>query len=124
MSLKTDQKKILEKILAMPVGDMDLARYGVSSEHEGKELTKAELLMYQLVERGCKGDMFAIREILDRLLGKPAQHIQAEVKTQSYYDFLMEVAHRNGLDKKPTPEIIEVKAIEETQGTDLLGDLE
>lgn len=123
MSLRSDQKKILERILALPVGD--LAQYGISLEHDGKSLTKADLIMIQLVERGCTGDLMAIREILDRLLGKPSQYINAEVKTTSYYDFLMQIVHEEQLEKKPSSEIIEVKAEEPKQlpGADLLGDL-
>ena len=126
MGLKSDQRAILEKILALPVGDFDLHRYGISSEHEGKSLTKAELLMIQLVEHGCSGDMFAIREILDRLLGKPAQKIEAKVEQRSYYDFLMTIVAEDQKKKVLPPEIIEVKAIEETKqlpGHDLLEDL-
>ena len=126
MSLKSDQKAILEKILALPVGDLELAGYGISSEYEGKQLTKAELVMIQLVDRGCKGDMFAIREILDRLLGKPAQKIEAKVETRSYYDFLMTIVEEDQKKKPLPPEIIEIKQIEEKKelpGHDLLGDL-
>lgn len=123
MSLKSDQREILEKILALPVVDFDLARYGLSSEYEGKKLTKAEALMIQLVERGCSGDLMAIREVLDRLLGKPAQFINAEVKTTSYYDFLMTIVHDEQRDKKPLREVIEVKPEPEPVDYDLLGDL-
>lgn len=121
MSLKSDQKAILEKILALPVGDFDLPRYGISSEFEGRRLTKAELLMIQLVERGCSGDMVAIKEILDRLLGKPAQFINAEIKQTSYYDFLMQIVHDEQRDK-PT-KVIEVKPETPEIDHDLLGDL-
>lgn len=121
MSLKSDQRAILERILALPVVEFDLARYGLSSHYEGKVLTKAEALMIQLVERGCSGDMIAIREILDRLLGKPAQFIQAEIKQTSYYDFLMEIVHTEQREQKPL-RTIEVQP-EPEPGHDLLGDL-
>lgn len=129
MSLKSDQRAILEKVLALPVVDFDLARYGLSSEYEGKKLTKAEALMIQLVERGCSGDMTAIKEIMDRLLGKPAQFINAEIKQTSYYDFLMEIVHTEQRDKIPLreQEVIEVKPEPDNPipdiGADLLGDL-
>lgn len=119
MSLKTDQKAILEKILALPVVNFDFARLGLSSEFEGKVLTKGELLMIQLVERGCSGDLQAIKEILDRLLGKPAQFINAEIKQTTYYDFLMQIVHDEQRDKA-----IEVKPQNpEKIDHDLLGDL-
>ena len=121
MSLKSDQKAILEKVLALPVGDFDLPRYGISSEFEGRRMTKAELLMIQLVERGCGGDMTAIKEILDRLLGKPAQFINAEVKTTTYYDFLMQIVHDEQRDKPI--KTIQVKPEPEQIDHDLLGDL-
>ena len=129
MSQKSDQRAILEKVLALPVVDFDLARYGLSSHYEGQVLTKAEALMIQLVERGCGGDLTAIKEILDRLLGKPAQFINAEVKTTSYYDFLMEIVHTEQREKIPLREMktLVVKPQPETKtlppGHDLLGDL-
>lgn len=121
MSLKTDQKAILEKILTLPVVNFDFARLGLSSEFEGKVLTKGELLMIQLVERGCSGDLQAIKEILDRLLGKPAQFINAEIKTPTYYDFLMQIVHDEQRDKPL--KTIEVKPEPEKIDHDLLGDL-
>lgn len=122
MSLKSDQRAILEKILALPVVDFDLARWGLSSQYEGKVLSKAEALMIVLVERGCGGDLTAIKEILDRLLGKPAQFINAEIKQTSYYDFLMQIVHDERREEKPL-RIIEIKAEPEKIDHDLLGDL-
>jgi len=123
VSTKSDQKKILEKILALPVGDLDLPLYGLSSDYEGKGLTKSEVLMIQLVERGCTGDLMAIREILDRLLGKPSQYINAEVKTTTYYDFLMELVHDEQKNKLPAPQKVIDVTPEPEPGADLLGDL-
>jgi hypothetical protein len=56
---------------------------------EGARPTYAELLVAQLLQRAINdGEMKAIVEILDRLLGKSVQH--TEVKTQlSYADFLL-----------------------------------
>lgn len=57
---------------------------------EGARPTYAQLLVAQLVQKAVmEGDMKAIQEILDRLLGKSVQH-NTSVSTQvTYKDFLL-----------------------------------
>lgn len=119
MGFKDDQKELFQRILDQVVTPEELAKYGIASN---RPMTKAEIISWHLANRACLGDLNAIKELFDRLLGKPAQSITAEVKQTTYVDFLMKIAKEEGITKK----VIEVepdppKAL--PPGYDLLGDL-
>lgn len=80
---------------------------------EGARPTCAQLIVAQLVHKaGVDGDLTAIREILDRLLGKPVQHNQHVTATLSYQDFLLSIVDEREkkelgiIDVSPEPESV------------------
>ena len=107
MSGEQDLKIILEKVLALPVSDLE--RYGIVLDGKTPQtMTKLELMTIQLVEDACTGNRDAIKEIFDRLIGRPTQHVTKQVHVQTYHDFLMQIVHQDELDKPTRPEIIHV----------------
>lgn len=84
-------RELLEEALTCEAQNPELYSHLLVSlgASEGSRPTYAQLLVAQLVQKAIlDGDMKAIQEILDRLLGKSVQH--TEVKTQmTYADFLL-----------------------------------
>ena len=75
--------------------------------NQNQKPTHAQLIVAQLVQKGIEGDMKAIQEILDRLLGKSVQH--TEVKTQvNYSDFLLSLVDER--EKKELGIVIDTTA--------------
>lgn len=53
----------------------------------GLKITPLKLVLSQLVLKACKGQDKSIQEIMDRVLGKPAQYIEAKTEV-TYLDFV------------------------------------
>lgn len=83
----------------------------------GQKPTHAQLIVAQLIQKGIEGDMKAIQEILDRLLGKSVQHNQHVTATLSYQDFLFSLVDEREkkelgiIEVTPTPEIPEAEKV-------------
>jgi len=55
---------------------------GKDGEIEGK--TRKQALIEKLTEMGLDGNMIALKYIIDRIDGKPTEHVKAEVKQKTY----------------------------------------
>lgn len=115
-------RALLLKILNLPVPPESLKQYGLLLQKTPESMTKAELIMYQLVERACSGDLVAINQLFDRLIGKPLQVTENTTRVLTYRDFLSDVAHKEQMAKH---KIVDVEAIplppESNIEQDLLG---
>lgn len=106
-------RELLEEALTSEAQNPELYAHLLVSlgVREGSRPTYAQLLVAQLIQKAIiDGDMKAIQEILDRLLGKSVQH--TEVKTQTTYaDFLLTLVDEREkrelgiIDIKPEPVI-------------------
>jgi hypothetical protein len=130
-------RRDLGRVLLLPVTESvdEIERiYGVRlTPEEAQGITYKELILRQLAIRGASGDMRAINQILDRLLGKPVQTNENINTNVTYYDFLMQLVED---DKKAELGVIEAEAKveelpapagsgaeEEKDDDDILGDL-
>lgn len=117
-----DLNEILTTLLALPAGDLSM--YGIDpSGGLPVDITKLELIAMKLIERACIGDKEAAKEVFDRLLGKPMQHQTKQIKVETYQDFLLQIVHKEQLEKKPVNEILEVKNLESNKQNSIVEDL-
>lgn len=85
----------------------ELTRHALSQPYEGEwdpvaqeyvkdprfeGMTKAEVMEHRLIDKAAAGNVEAIREIKDRLMGKPKQQVESKNLNISYEDFLAELA--------------------------------
>jgi hypothetical protein len=69
---KADLRKLLE-----------IAIERVQTGADGNESTTGQEIIAVLIAKALDGDMTAIKEIFDRLYGKPKESLDANVKTQN-----------------------------------------
>jgi hypothetical protein len=69
---KADLRKLLE-----------IAIERVQTGADGNESTTGQEIIAVLIAKALDGDMAAIKEIFDRLYGKPKESLDANVKTQN-----------------------------------------
>lgn len=84
-------RSILEETLTQRVpAHVDVERtFGISiPPSERANLTYARLLVYRLMMQACAGDNRALKEVLDRFMGKTAVNKDQEAQDQNYVDFL------------------------------------
>ena len=87
----------------------ELKRHALSQMYEGEwdsvnqcyeidpryvGMTKAEVIEHKKVDLACAGDLQAMKEIDDRLLGKPKQQVESKNLNVSYEDWLNEIARQ------------------------------
>lgn len=98
----------------------ELTRHALSQPYEGEwdpvekcfvidprfeGMTKAEVIEHRLVDKAAAGNVEAIKEIKDRLMGKPKQQVESKNLNISYEDYLTELARSEGmLDDEPSEE--------------------
>jgi len=117
MSKRQDAKEIrgiLDDILKASVSEKELLEeHSLILPAGQRKMTRGELLAFKLIERGCKGDLMAIREVLDRLYGKPVQTNENINANISYSDFLLSIVEKGEMDKYqiPASPVIEVTGI-------------
>lgn len=90
----------------------ELTRHALSQPYEGDwdpetqeyiidprfvGMTKAEVMEHKLVDKAAAGNVEAIREIKDRLMGKPKQQVESKNLNITYEDFLEELARTENL---------------------------
>lgn len=66
-------------------------------------MTKAEVMEHKLADLAASGDLDAIKEIHDRLNGKPKQQVESKNLNLSYEDYLEEIARQEGLTNDDLP---------------------
>ena len=66
-------------------------------------MTKAEVMEHRLVDKAAAGNIEAIKEVKDRLTGKPKQQIESKSMQISYEDYLNELARQEGLIPNDKP---------------------
>lgn len=91
----SELKAITESIMAEPFEDP----LGIFPEYVG--LSKGEVVMRQLIDRAALGSKDAIKELLDRVVGKPKQQIETKKLSLTYQDYLDEL-ERNANGVPPT----------------------
>ena len=69
----------------------DAVMRAVKRRESGKDPQAIERLADKLVARGLEGDVSALREIGDRLDGKPVQGLEHDVKPGANVKFVMHV---------------------------------
>ena len=82
---KETVKSIIRAAAALPYGSDD-DPLGLYPELFG--YSKLEVAMIKLMRQAAKGDLDAIKIVLDRLMGKPEQLSQSVAVTGTYKDFL------------------------------------
>lgn len=60
----------------------------VLEDYLGRKPTRMDVMSFMMLCRAQKGDVSAFNAVLDRVEGKPMQHIKAEAASTSYEDFL------------------------------------
>ena len=55
-------------------------------------MTNGEVMLLRIAEQAAGGDQDAAKMLLDRILGKPRQHVEVKKLTMTYQDFLEQVA--------------------------------
>lgn len=90
----------------------ELTRHALSQPYEGEwnpeqqcyikdprfeGMTKAEVIEHRLVDKAAAGSVEAIKEIKDRLMGKPKQQVESKNLNISYEDYLAELARSEGI---------------------------
>lgn len=108
MSRMEDAKELralLAQLLKQVVPSDVLLEIGFPAGLTDEETTFEKVIALRLIENACKGDNTAIRDLLDRLYGKPVQTNENINANLSYYDFLKTIAEREGMviDAVATP---------------------
>jgi len=102
---KEDIKKIVQdtltglllskwKVSARLAQDLDIEippQFQDPKLNPGLKVTPLQLILAKMVEKACQGNDKAIQEMLDRTLGKAAQHIETK-STVTYLDFVTGLA--------------------------------
>lgn len=80
-------------VLSLPYERSELEKeLGVDEEFEG--MTNAEVALVIQARRASKGDSDALTMLLDRVIGKPKQHIENKNLNLTYEDFINELARK------------------------------
>lgn len=66
----------------------------------GLSVTPLQLILSKLVKKACQGSDKSIQEVLDRVVGKPQQHIEATA-TMTYVDYLSDLKDTAEIDDTP-----------------------
>lgn len=68
-----------------------------------RDLPQLEVLIRRLATRGSRGDLDAIKELLDRFVGKPKQHIEQAIAVGTVQDWIQNLPSHvpPGLDVAP-----------------------
>jgi len=85
----------------------DLSIINLNFPYEGKDekyfgMTKGEAIAAQFVEAAASGDKAAIKEVMDRVMGKPQQNIKSVAIKGTLGDFL------DTLDTSDAEEVIDI----------------
>ena len=116
LSEKADVKPHKADVLAAPPAQVDSARRSGKAVHELRaaegddKLQKVHvlrLLARKLVNKALEGDVAALKEIGDRLDGKPAQAVDVEVA------LAITTIERRIVDPVKLSEVVTLKAIED-----------
>ena len=109
-----------------PIEFVDMFRISATEDQIASFQTYRDVLVHQLVRKGCQGENSSIKEIFDRLVGRPKQTAEVVTRDATYTDFLLslveadQMANPGGV-KESVPEIIDVEP--QQPDTDLLEDL-
>src|SRR5215475_14409010 len=97
--------KIYREALRLELADMS----------EGVDLKKLRQIARAHIEKAANGDLQAIKELADRLDGRPAQILEHSGPDTPVIRFVREIVHvtetRESLDKEINADFTEVKAI-------------
>lgn len=92
----------------------ELTRHAMSQPYEGEwdpilqdyikdprfdGMTKAEVIEHKLIDKAAAGNIEAIKEIKDRLLGKAKQQVESKNLNIGYEDYLAGLARQEGILK-------------------------
>jgi len=92
--IKEEALPVLKRhALSQPyLGEWDTTqqKYKIDPRYVG--MTKAEVIEHKKVDLACAGDLAAMKEIDDRLLGKPKQQVETKNLNMTYDDFLRNLA--------------------------------
>ena len=90
--------ELLEKTLTadIPISDAMMSVHGLAvpdhlqdpAKNPKQTVQLEEILVYQLVLKACAGNDKSIQEVLDRLVGKPAQYVESHSTQYTYIDFM------------------------------------
>lgn len=127
MNEKRASKELISKALDKPLPRMsvdDFAQmffFAVTASELAGFKTYRDVLIHQLVLKGCRGENRAVQELLDREMGKPkpTAEVPAAGRTGTYYDFLMSLVEEEKTAKPGGPAEVEPQKPE----TDILEDL-
>ena len=90
----------------------ELKRHALSQHYEGEwcdilqcyiidprfeGMTKVEVMEHRLIDKAVSGNIEAIKEVNDRLLGKPKQQVESKNLNITYEDYLLELARQEGI---------------------------
>lgn len=126
MNEKRASKELISKALDKPLPRMspdDFLRqffFEVTPQELAGFKTYRDVLIHQLVLKGCRGENRAVQELLDREMGKPKPTAEALApgKTGTYYDFLMSLVEEDktkapGGPVEPDPQRPETDVLED-----------
>lgn len=104
-------RDLLQKAMVQTIPNMTNADFvklfgDTVPKNKRTNITYAELMIHKLVANGCTGSMAAIKEIMDRLLGKATQETVNINQNHSYVHFLEELPD----DEDELP-VIEAQAV-------------
>lgn len=86
-------KALMQEVLNLPYDGHNPAYRG---------MTKGEAMILALTDRAAAGDLDAVKEILDRLMGKPTQSIQS-FQVKGTLEELLDALATNAPNTQPTP---------------------
>lgn len=90
---KSQMQGMFEAVMALPykgVWEPQLQEYIIEDDYIG--LTNGEVVAMKLTELAVRGDMKAINQILDRMLGKPKQQTESVKMTMGLTEYLEAMA--------------------------------
>jgi hypothetical protein len=98
---KHDIEKITMHALSLPYeGHMHPGTHEMVFDSRFEGMLNAEVIEHQLVAAAVAGDLTAVRDIKDRLLGKPKQQVESTSIRLGYDDYLMELAKRQDVNQQ------------------------
>ncbi len=87
---KDSLKKLPELALSLPYERTPLEKeLDHHPEYDG--MSKGEVMFHKLASQAAEGDLPAIKEMLDRILGKPKQEVESKRLSLTYTDYLDEL---------------------------------
>lgn len=119
---KTSSKNFQEKLtsfLARKVPADELQRNLGIKIQPGQQLSYEDIIVQNLVSKACGGDDKAMRELLDRYLGKPKQVSENLNLEMTYNDYLETLLAEDEAEAKELPDPGKVVDVE----VDVLDDL-